>query len=360
MYSHTATQQSQRLWHPLCATRALGVAARPLRRTVGFAKIMTKSIKALGGKGAPETILRRAQRAAASLNEAQTRADSLLTIPSLRLSRQPRAVPPGARESRKRGHSDLDAAAAPRPSHVTSEDPQPALAAATRAARRSPEPQINDGPGVTIARCLSPAPSTRRRPSRPAATCEEFKVIRRAYHRKVLARIQTRAATRKNFETSSRPLKFYVNSTIEVESSPSARRRTTRRLPLMYSRMRPTTSRPRKPEVTRSPTTTTPRLPKKTCLRIGSSRPSLIGRRARRSTRRPAASRRSPRARCASARSTSRPVLIRGGCASAAGASRRRSGKVYLILLSGGVREDALRRMNACSCAAWRSCPKPI
>ena len=107
VFSHTATQQSQRLLAPTtvcCYDASLGVARRPLRRDGSVSqKIMTKSIKALGGKGAPETILRRAQRAAASLNEAQTRADSLLTIPSLRLSRQPRAVPPGARESRKRG-----------------------------------------------------------------------------------------------------------------------------------------------------------------------------------------------------------------------------------------------------------------
>ena len=106
-HSDAHTQQSQRLLAPTaacCYDASLGVARRPLRRDGSVSqKIMTKSIKALGGKGAPETILRRAQRAAASLNEAQTRADSLLTIPSLRLSRQPRAVPPGARESRKRG-----------------------------------------------------------------------------------------------------------------------------------------------------------------------------------------------------------------------------------------------------------------
>ena len=59
VFSHTATQ-SQRLLAPTtvcCYDASLGVARRPLRRDGSVSqKIMTKSIKALGGKGAPETI----------------------------------------------------------------------------------------------------------------------------------------------------------------------------------------------------------------------------------------------------------------------------------------------------------------
>ena len=176
MYSHTQRHtQSQRLLAPTaicCYDASLGVARRPLRQDGSVSqKIMTKSIKALGGKGAPETSAKSTARRCVP-KRAQTRADSLLTIPSLRLSRQPRAVPPGARESRKtRVTLDLDAAAAPRPSHVTSEDPQPALAAANRVPRAGHQNTKNKRwaaarPSPAAWRA---APSTRRRPSRPAA-----------------------------------------------------------------------------------------------------------------------------------------------------------------------------------------------